>query len=110
MAENNYGIPIYLDSNTLLDLLASMEDGFSTASKIVTRDSDSKSTSIAGEGNFGISSVFNMFKIGFKGSGERRTNHESGEERQEDRYHTYGSLMNRLVKNLRSSIEYSALV
>lgn len=94
------GIPIYLDSNTLLDLLASMEDGFSTASKIVTRDSDSKSTEIKGEGSFGISGVFNMFKIGFKGSGARTTDQSSGAEKEEERYHTYGSLMNRLLKNL----------
>lgn len=94
------GIPIYLDSNTLLDLLASMEDGFSTASKIVTRDNDSKSIEVKGEGSFGISGVFNMFKIGFKGSGERTTDQSSGEEKEEERYHTYGSLMNRLLKNL----------
>lgn len=92
------GIPIYLDSNTLLDLLASMEDGFSTASKVVTRGSDSNSTEIKGEGSFGISGVFNMFKIGFKGSGERTTDHGSEEEKEEERYHTYGSLMNRLLK------------
>ncbi|MEW6010369.1 MAG: hypothetical protein AB1604_03665 [Euryarchaeota archaeon] len=60
MVEDSLGIPIYLDSNTLLDLLASMEDGFSTASKIITRDSDSKSTGIGADGHFGIQ-VFLIF-------------------------------------------------
>ncbi len=99
MEEAYLGIPIYLDTNTLLDLLASMEDGFSTASKTVTRDNQSKTTGISGEGNFGIN-VYSLLKLGFKGSGERKTNDESGEEREEERFHTYGSLMNRLIKNL----------
>ncbi|KAF5039378.1 hypothetical protein DSECCO2_544560 [anaerobic digester metagenome] len=99
MEREYLGSPIYLDTNTLLDLLASMEDGFSTAKKIVSRDSDMRADEILGEGKFGIS-FLNMFKIGFGGSKSIDHSRESGEEHEEERVHTYGSLMNRLIKNL----------
>lgn len=102
MEENTLGIPIYLDTNTLLDLLASMEDGFSTASRTVTRNNYSKNNELSGEGNFGIN-VYSLLKLGFKGSGNKKTTEESGNEVEEERFHTYGSLMNRLIKNLYES-------
>ena len=102
MEKEYLGIPIYLDTNTLLDLLASMEDGFSTAKKIVSRDNDANTNDLSGEGKFGIS-FLNMFQIGFGGSKSVGQSHESGEEREEERIHTYGSLMNRLIKNLNES-------
>ncbi|MBM4241544.1 MAG: hypothetical protein FJ150_07800 [Euryarchaeota archaeon] len=99
MEETHLGIPIYLDTNTLLDLLASMEDGFSTASRTVTRDSQSKTTGISGEGSFGIN-VYSILKLGFKGAANKETSADTGKELEEERFHTYGSLMNRLIKNL----------
>lgn len=76
-----------------------MEDGFSAASKTVTRDNQSKTSGISGEGNFGINFT-SLLKLGFKASGNRDTSNESTNEREEERFHTYGSLMNRLIKNL----------
>jgi hypothetical protein len=104
MEESYLGIPIYLDTNTLLDLLASMENGFSTASKTVTRSDQSNSTEIAAEGNFGIN-FQSIFKLGLKGSADKKSTNSSGDEIEEERFHTYGSLMNRLIKNLHENGE-----
>ncbi len=93
------GIPIYLDTNTLLDLLASMEDGFSTASKRITRDNQSEANEISGEGSFGIK-AYSLLKLGLKGSVGKKSTDTSENEQEEERFHTYGSLMNRLIKNL----------
>lgn len=46
-------IPIYLDTNLLLDLLASLEDGFSTVSKITTNNVENENTTKKG-GDFGF--------------------------------------------------------
>ncbi|ADL59047.1 DUF6414 family protein [Methanothermobacter marburgensis] len=54
MGDAHLGIPIYLDTNALLDLLASMEDGFSTASKITTKENQSNANKISGDTSFGI--------------------------------------------------------
>ena len=35
-------IPIYIDTNALLDILASLENGFSAVEKITTRNEQSK--------------------------------------------------------------------
>lgn len=93
-------IPIYLDSNTLLDLLASIEDGFSVVDKITTHTSGSKSNEISASGEFGIGGIFNVFKINLRGDAKKGTTRNSGEESQTERYHTYGSLLNKLRNSL----------
>jgi hypothetical protein len=93
-------IPIYLDTNSLLDLLSSIEGGFSFVEKITTRSGDTKSTELSGGTEFGIANVLNLLKIDIKGSATKTKGQESGEERQAERYHTYGSLLNRLRTNL----------
>lgn len=108
MEETHLGIPIYLDTNTLLDLLASMEDGFSAATTTVTRENESKTSGISGEGNFGIN-IYTLLRLGFKGSANKETKDEATEERKEDRVHTYGSLMNRLIQNLHEKHEIKAI-
>ncbi|QUH22628.1 hypothetical protein HYG87_02010 [Methanobacterium alkalithermotolerans] len=80
-------------------MLASMEDGFSSGSKTITRDNQTQSTGISGKGNFGIN-VYSLFKLGIEGSKNKIESDESNREVEEGRVHTYGSLMNRLIKNL----------
>ncbi len=93
------GIPIYLDTNTLLDLLASMEDGFSYASTIETRENESKTSGSSKEGNFGIN-FYTILKLGFKGSASNKNTDLKDKKKTDERFHTYGSLMNRLIQNL----------
>jgi len=89
-------IPIYLDVNALLDLLASAENGFSVVEKVTSRSvtADAKEGSVGGE--FGIANIFNLFKIGVEGSLGKKQLAGSGTEHSLERYHTYGSLLYRL--------------
>jgi hypothetical protein len=93
-------IPIYLDINALLDLLASVENGFVVAEKITSRSvtADTKESSIGTE--FGIANILNLLKIGLGGSLSKKQFGESGKEYSSERYHTYGSLLHRLRSNL----------
>lgn len=93
-------VPIYVDTNALLDLLASIEGGFSIVEKVTThttaveRSDGSVSTEIGTE--FGIPNVLNLLKIRLSGSLRSARQRETGEEVASDRYHTYGSLLYRL--------------
>ena len=93
-------IPIYIDTNTLLDLLASVEDGFSLVEKVTSRETHDRNTerSFQGEGGteFGIPNVLSLLKIKLGGSMGTRNSHERTAETQTERFHTYGSLLTRL--------------
>lgn len=91
-------VPIYLDTNTLLDLLASIEDGFSVAQKVTTQSQGAESTELSGSGEFGIAAVLSLFRLDLKGAASKSKSKESAEEHQTERYHTYGSLLNKLSK------------
>jgi hypothetical protein len=92
-------IPIYLDTSALLDILASMEDGFSMSNNVTTYSSNSKNTQVSGNAEFGIP-FLNFFPIRFGGSGKKAKDSESSEERISERKYTYGSLLNKLRTSL----------
>lgn len=96
MSEKNLAIPIYLDVNTMLDLLASIDEGFSMVESIRAQYSGGSSSEISGSGGFGISNVLSVFKIDIRGAGKTSRMQDKTEERETTRYHTYGSLLNRL--------------
>jgi len=98
--KNDLVIPIYLDIQALLDLLASIEDGFRMVETTTTRVTDSKNTGVSGEGGFGITNILSIFKVDLKASGKIETGNEGEEIKQGERYHTYGSLMNQLRKSI----------
>jgi hypothetical protein len=98
--KSNLVVPIYIDTNALLDLLASIEDGFSIVEKVTTRTittagSDKLISAEAGT-EFGIPNVLNLLKIKLGGSLSSKKQRETGEEKEAERYHTYGSLLYRL--------------
>lgn len=99
-------IPIYLDTNALLDLLASAASGFSLVEKITTRTAASSGSEITGGTEFGIANVLNILKINLRASGGLTKASEAAEEREAERYHTYGSLLHRL----RSILEDKQLI
>ena len=86
-------IPIYLDTNLLLDLLASLEDGFSTVSKITTNNVENENTTK--KGGFGLPTLINL---GFGFSKENSSNTENFST--EEKYYTYGSMMNKVINHL----------
>lgn len=99
MAENLL-LPIYIDTNLLLDILASVEGGFTLVEKVTTRAttaSDQNKTITAEAGTeFGIPNFLNLLKIKLGGSVTSHTTADNAEEIQAERYHTYGSLLHRL--------------
>ena len=98
--KDNLIVPIYVDTNALLDLLASIEGGFSIVEKVTTRTTTTSGSdkSVAAEAGteFGIPNVLNLLKIKLGGSLSSKREHETGEEKEAERYHTYGSLLYRL--------------
>jgi len=108
--DDNLIVPVYVDTNALLDLLASIEGGFSLVEKVTSRTSASsekdKSVSAEAGTEFGIPNVLSLLKIKLGGSLSAKRGKESGEERETERYHTYGSLLHRL----RSYLEAEVLV
>lgn len=107
---DNLIVPVYVDTNALLDLLASVEGGFSLVEKVSSRSSMSsekdKSALVEGGTEFGIPNVLSLLKINLGGSLSAKRGEESGEERETVRYHTYGSLLHRL----RSYLEAQKMV
>lgn len=100
MQQENLVIPIYLDTNALLDLLASIEGGFSIVEKVTTVTSNSKNTDKnvkADTGTeFGIPNVLNMLKINIGYNSNWKNSEDSSRGSEQERYHTYGSLFHRL--------------
>jgi hypothetical protein len=93
-------IPVYLDTNALLDLLASIEGGFSVVEKITTRDTRSKAAETSGQAEagteFGIPNVLSLLKVKLAGTLGSKRSQENIQETEAARYHTYGSLLYRL--------------
>jgi hypothetical protein len=83
-----------------VDILASMESGFSTSNSVTTCYSNSKNREeVSSYGEFGISSL-SYFSILFRGSARKENDARSSEETKSERKYTYGSLLNKLKTNL----------
>lgn len=93
-------VPIYIDVNALLDLLASIEGGFSLVEKVTTSNITAtvtdKSLSSKMGTEFGIPNVLSLLKIRFGTSLSSTKQSESNELKEAERYHTYGSLLYKL--------------
>jgi len=93
-------IPVYLDTNVLLDLLSSIADGFAVVEKITTQDVTKNTKEGTMGTEFGIANILNLLKINLSASMEKQQTKESKEERSLERYYTYGSLLYKLRSNL----------
>lgn len=97
---SNLVVPVYIDTNALLDLLASIEGGFSVVEKVTTQSSSATGSqkSVSGEGGteFGVPNVLSLLKIRLGGALSASKKQESVEQTESERYHTYGSLLYRL--------------
>ena len=93
-------IPVYLDTNVLLDLLATVEDGFKLVERVTTGQTSGKSTERSGDAEFATPSLFNFFKVGFSGKLRRESDQGASETSEAELTHTYGSLLHRLRRYL----------
>ncbi len=93
-------VPVYIDTNALLDLIASIEGGFSLVEKVTTRTTaiTGSERSVSGEAGveFGVPNVLNLLKLRLGSAWSSTKQRETGEEKESERYHTYGSLLHRL--------------
>ena len=97
-------IPIYVDTNSLLDILASIEGGFSIVEKVTTQSAATKGidreVSADAGTEFGIPNVLSLLKVNLGYGANWRKTTEDKQETETERYHTYGSLFYRLREYL----------
>lgn len=93
---NDLVVAVYLDTNVLLDLLATVEDGFSLVERVTSGSTASRGSEQGLSGELGGLGVLNFFKLGLSGRLGRSTSRGSSETVESDRTHTYGSLLHRL--------------
>jgi hypothetical protein len=93
-------VTVYLDTNALLDLLATVEDGFTLVERVTSGQAVGSSSDRSGEANFGAPGVFNFFKLGLSGKLAKSTNETRKETSESEITHTYGSLLHRLRRYL----------
>lgn len=89
-------IAVYLDVNVLLDLLATVEDGFTLVERVTSGETNNEASERSGSAEFGAPSILNLFKLGFTGKLGKTRNRGSSESSEAERTHTYGSLLHRL--------------
>lgn len=89
-------IPVYLDTNALLDILATIEGGFSFVEKITANNSNAQTINTNQRSLNATFNIPNILKINLNPvkTQQSETQEVHGSER--ERYHTYGSLLNRL--------------
>jgi hypothetical protein len=97
---NELVITVYLDTNALLDLLATVEDGFTLVERVTSGTTDGRTSERSGEASFGAPGVFNFFKLGLSGKLARSTNATRNDTTEAEVTHTYGSLLHRLRRYL----------
>lgn len=97
---NELVIAVYLDINVLLDLLATVEDGFRLVERVTTGQTSGKSADQSVGAEFATPSLFNFFKVRFSGKLGRTSAEGTNETKETELTHTYGSLLHRLRRYL----------
>lgn len=93
-------ITVYLDTNALLDLLATVEDGFSLVERVTSGQTTGGTSERSGGADFGSPRAFSFFRFGFSGKLGRSITQGTNETTDVERTHTYGSLLHRLRRYL----------
>jgi hypothetical protein len=92
--------PIYLNTATVLDLLATFEDGFSTVKQISATVTENANKGTSFEGGIGIANLFGL--LGLSLSGKKTGSNEEGTQQvvSSEKIHTPTSLFSRLRRRL----------
>ena len=97
-------IPIYIDTNSLLDLLATIADGFSVVEKYSSRESSVSNASLqselSGGTEFGIPNILNLLKLSTRFGGSAQKEKAKVLEKESERYYTYGALLHKLREEI----------
>lgn len=93
---NKLTIPIYLNTKVVIDMLATIEDGFSEVKNIQTSKSKNKEEEVSAD--IGASNLFALLSIAIKGN--RKTENNNEQTTSEERTHTTVSLFQKLKGTL----------
>lgn len=96
MESQDLCIPIYLNQKIVFDLLAIIEDGFSQLTTIKTSTSEAKSHKTDAGASIGMSNVFALLGVSFKGEKEVEAGTEAQIETSREKVHTPTSLFSKL--------------
>jgi hypothetical protein len=98
---NDLIVPIYIDTSALLDILASIEGGFSVVERVTTSAQNNDVSDKSIQGGLGLSNVLSgLLKLDLNATRSQRSEGQRGEQRETEKYHTYGSLVSKLRRLL----------
>lgn len=101
--EVNLAVAVYLDNDVMLDLLASIDGGFSTVERVTSHSTDSSERTSGVSADLGVSGLLsNVVRLGFGGSTKSTQTGTVGDNREGDRYYTAGSLLHKLRHRMSS--------
>jgi hypothetical protein len=100
MTAVNLGIPIYLNQQVVFDLLAALDDGFSSLSSIKAVAGETESSKRGISASIGVSNVFALLGVSFSGDAGKEKGVQRQTEVTEERVHTPTSLFAKLYHRL----------
>ena len=94
-------IPVYLNQRAVFDLIAMLQGGISTVTRISASESQSDTAQQQYGATFGLNKAFStLLKIDLSGSRKKTTEASSGIQKTEERVHTPASMFQSLRENL----------
>lgn len=93
-------IAVYLDTSALLDLLATVEDGFTLVERVTTGQTSGSTSERSTSGEVSSPGILNFFKVRLSGKLGRTKSEGASDSIEAELTHTYGSLLNRLRRYL----------
>lgn len=98
----DFCVPIYLNQQIVFDLLAILEDGFSTLSSIKTSTAEIEKEKSGIGASFGLSNVFALLNVSLKGDRSKEAGSDDRSESSYEKVHTPTSLFARLRQGINS--------
>jgi hypothetical protein len=90
-------VPVYLNQRVVFDLLAMLQDGIATVTKVSASEEKGKQAATEAGATFGLSKALSsLLRINLSGKHARGSNEKTGESRDEERVHTPPSLFYKL--------------
>jgi len=95
-------IPVYLNQRNVFDLLAMLEGGLSTVTKVSSIAKDELSTGAKVGSTFGLSNALSsLLKVNISGSIEENDRNSTETTKTEDKYHTPASMLQTLRSRMK---------
>ncbi len=105
--EKDLIIPIYIDTNSLLDVVSTIEGGFNFVEKITSSNLNLKSSekdfTSGGGTEFGIPNVLSLLKLNLNFQNKKQNTDGTNISSIAEKIHTYGSIFHRLREYLREN-------